>query len=188
MKRIVAIALSLCVLLSMLAMPAVAEESAAYRTLYSGEITSLNYLTTATTNEFALAANVIDTLVEYDKYGQVQPSLAESWEYDAENLTYTFKIREGAKWVKADGSVYADVTANDFVTAAKYILDAANASSTANIFYSVIAGAEAYYLGTSTPEEGQEPYPVMDFETVGVKALDDYTLQPNSLRIFHSLL
>ena len=177
MKRIVAFALSLCVLLSMLAIPAVAEESAAYRTLYSGEITSLNYLTTATTNEFALAANVIDTLVEYDKYGQVQPSLAESWAYDAENLTYTFKIREGAKWVKADGTVYADVTANDFVTAAKYILDANNASSTANIFYSVIAGAEAYYLGTSTPEEGQEPYPVMDFETVGVKALDDYTLQ-----------
>ena len=177
MKRIVAFALSLCVLLSMLVMPAVAEESAAYRTLYSGEITSLNYLTTATTNEFALAANVIDTLVEYDKYGQVQPSLAESWEYDAENLTYTFKIREGAKWVKADGTVYADVTANDFVTAAKYLLDASNASSTANIFYSVIAGAEAYYLGTSTPEEGQEPYPVMDFETVGVKAIDDYTLQ-----------
>ncbi|MBQ2834737.1 MAG: peptide ABC transporter substrate-binding protein, partial [Clostridia bacterium] len=139
--------------------------------------TSLNYLTTATTNEFAMAANVIDTLVEYDKYGQVQPSLAESWEYDEANLTYTFKLREDATWVKADGSEYAKVTAHDFVTAAKYILDAANASSTANIFYSVIEGAEAYYLGTSTPEEGQEPYPVMDFETVGVKALDDYTLQ-----------
>ena len=69
------------------------------------------------------------------------------------------------------------MTAHDFVTAAKYILDAANASSTANIFYSVIAGAEDYYLGTSTPEEGKEAYPVMDWETVGVKALDDYTLQ-----------
>ena len=168
--------LCLAIALSMAIMPAAAE-SAAYRTLYSGEITSLNYLTTATTNEFALAANVIDTLVEYDKYGQVQPSLAESWEYDHENLTYTFKIRQGAKWVRADGTEYADVTAHDFVTAAKYILDAANASSTANIFYSVIEGAEAYYLGTSTPEEGKEPYPVMDFETVGVKALDDYTLQ-----------
>ncbi|MBQ2990030.1 MAG: peptide ABC transporter substrate-binding protein [Clostridia bacterium] len=176
MKKIMALALCLAIALSICVMPAIAE-STAYRTLYSGEITSLNYLTTATTNEFALAANVIDTLVEYDKYGQVQPSLAESWEYDHENLTYTFKIREGAKWVKADGTVYADVTAHDFVTAARYLLDAANASSTANIFYSVIAGAEAYYLGTSTPEEGQEPYPVMDFETVGVKALDDYTLQ-----------
>ena len=173
MKKIVAFVLCLALCLGMTS----ALADSAYRTLYSAEITSLNYLTTATTNEFSLAANVIDTLVEYDKYGQVQPSLAESWEYDEATLTYTFKIREGAKWVKADGTVYADVTAHDFVTAAKYILDAANASSTANIFYSVIAGAEAYYLGTSTPEEGAEPYPVMDWETVGVKALDDYTLQ-----------
>ncbi len=175
MKKLMALVLCLAVAMSMAIMPAAADN--AYRTLYSGEITSLNYLTTATTNEFALAANVIDTLVEYDKYGQVQPSLAESWEYDHENLTYTFKLRQDATWVKADGTEYAKVTAHDFVTAAKYILDAANASSTANIFYSVIEGAEAYYLGTSTPEEGQEPYPVMDFETVGVKALDDYTLQ-----------
>ena len=175
MKKIMAFVLCLAIAMSMAIMPAAADN--AYRTLYSGEITSLNYLTTATTNEFALAANVIDTLVEYDKYGQVQPSLAESWEYDHENLTYTFKLRQDATWVKADGTEYAKVTAHDFVTAAKYILDAANASSTANIFYSVIEGAEAYYLGTSTPEEGAEPYPVMDFETVGVKALDDYTLQ-----------
>ena len=175
MKRIAILALCFAVMMTSLVMPAAADS--AYRTLYSGEFTTLNYLTTATTNEFAMAANVIDTLVEYDKYGQVQPSLAESWEYDEANLTYTFKLREDATWVKADGTVYANVTAHDFVTAAKYILDAANASSTANIFYSVIEGAEAYYLGTSTPEEGQEPYPVMDFETVGVKALDDYTLQ-----------
>ena len=173
MKKIIAFVLCLALCLGMTS----AFADSAYRTLYSAEITSLNYLTTATTNEFSLAANVIDTLVEYDKYGQVQPSLAESWEYDEATLTYTFKIREGAKWVKADGTVYADVTAHDFVTAAKYILDAANASSTANIFYSVIAGAEAYYLGTSTPEEGAEPYPVMDWDTVGVKAIDDYTLQ-----------
>ena len=177
MKKILSIVLCVALLMGMAAMPAAAEEASAYRTLYSGEITSLNYLTTATTNEFAVAANVIDTLVEYDKYGQVQPSLAESWEYDEAALTYTFNLRKDATWVKADGTHYANVTAHDFVTAAKYILDAANASSTANIFYSVIAGAEDYYLGTSTPEEGKEAYPVMDWETVGVKALDDYTLQ-----------
>ena len=177
MKRIMAIALCLAIMLSMCVMPAMAEEASAYRTLYSGEITSLNYLTTATANEFALAANVIDTLVEYDKYGQIQPSLAESWEYNEETLTYTFKLRQDATWVNANGEFYANVTAHDFVSAAQYILDAANASSTANIFYSVIAGAEDYYLGTSTPEEGEEPYPVTEWETVGVKALDDYTLE-----------
>lgn len=176
MKKWMALALCLALVLSLAAMPAFAQ-GAAYRTLYSGEFTSLNYLITATTNEFAMAANVIDTLVEYDKYGQVQPSLAESWTYDEANLTYTFKLREDATWVRADGTEYAKVTANDFVAAAKYILDAANASNTANIFYSVIAGAKDYYLGTSAPEEGKEPYPVMDWETVGVKALDDYTLQ-----------
>ena len=177
MKKTLALVLCLALALVACMMPGLAEETSAYRTLYSGEITSLNYLTTTTENEFSVAANVIDTLVEYDKFGEVQPSLATSWEYDEANLTYTFHLREGAKWVRADGSVYADVTAHDFVSAAKYILDAANDSSTANIFYSVIAGAEDYYLGTSTPEEGQEPYPVMDWETVGVKALDDYTLQ-----------
>ena len=177
MKKTLALVLCLALALVACMMPGLAEETSAYRTLYSGEITSLNYLTTTTENEFSVAANVIDTLVEYDRFGEVQPSLATSWEYDEANLTYTFHLREGAKWVRADGSVYADVTAHDFVSAAKYILDAANDSGTANIFYSVIAGAEAYYLGTSTPEEGQEPYPVMDWETVGVKALDDYTLE-----------
>ena len=166
MKKMIAFMLSLVMVLSMAVMPAFAEETVAYRTLYSGEITSLNYLTTATANEFALAANVIDTLVEYNKYGEVQPSLALSWEYDPENLTYTFTLREDATWVKADGSFYAKVTAQDFVTAAQYILDAKNASSTANIFYSVIVGAEDYYLGNTA-----------DFETVGVKALNEYTLQ-----------
>ena len=171
MKRILAL------MLTAFAMPAMADEPVAYRTVYSGEITSLNYLTTATTNEFALAANVIDTLVEYNKYGEIQPSLALDWAYDAENLTYTFTLRQDATWVTAKGEVYANVTAHDCVTAAKYILDAKNASSTANIFYSVVKGAKEYYNGTQVPEEGQEPAPAMDFDTVGIKALDEYTLQ-----------
>lgn len=176
MKRVMALVLCLTMMLTLFASPAAAEE-AVYRTLYSGEVSTLNYLVTSTTSEFAVAANVIDTLVEYNKFGEIQPSLATSWEYDADTLTYTFHLREDATWVRADGSYYANVTAHDFVTAAQYILDAQNASSTANNFYSVIAGAEAYYLGTCTPEEGKEPAPVMAWDTVGVKAVDDYTLQ-----------
>ena len=154
-----------------------ASETDTYRTLYSGEITSLNYLITSTTNEFAVAANIIDTLVEYDNYGQIQPSLAESWETSADGLTWTFHIRKDATWVRADGTFYANVTANDFVSSAKYILNAQNTSATADLLYGVVAGAEAYYDGTATPEAGKEAAPKMDWETVGVKALDDYTLQ-----------
>jgi len=173
-KKIISLLMVAAMMLSLA--PAFAEE-AVYTTLYSGEVTSLNYLTTSTTNEFALAANVIDTLVEYDSFGLVQPSLAESWENTNEGLTWTFKIRKGVKWVDGEGKEVAEVTAHDFVSAAKYILDAQNASGTADILYGVIEGAEEYYDGTATPKEGEEAAPKMDWDTVGIKALDDYTLE-----------
>ncbi|MBQ9196926.1 MAG: peptide ABC transporter substrate-binding protein, partial [Clostridia bacterium] len=156
--------------------PAMAD-SDTYSALYSGEITTLNYLVTTTTNEFGLCANLIDTLVEYDRYGQVQPSLATAWTTSEDGLVWTFSLRQDATWVDAEQNVIAGVTANDFVAAAQYILNAQNASSSANILYDNIVGAEAYYNGTATPEEGQEPAPMMDWDTVGIKALDDYTIE-----------
>ncbi|MDD3572410.1 MAG: peptide ABC transporter substrate-binding protein [Eubacteriales bacterium] len=174
MKRTLTLLLALLMILSLGNARA---QDATYTTLYSGEVTTLNYLTTATTNEFAVAANVIDTLVEYDRLGQVQPSLAEDWKVSEDGLTWTFYLRKDAQWVNGAGEPYAEVKADDFVAAAQYILDAANASSTADILYSVVDGAEAYYQGTATPEEGEEPAPEMPWETVGIKALDDYTLE-----------
>ena len=94
-----------------------------------------------------------------------------------DGLTWTFHLRRDAVWVNAKGEVQANVTANDFVSAAKYLLDDKNASSTANLFYSVIAGAEAYYKSTVPAAEGEAAKTPVDFETVGVKALDEYTLQ-----------
>lgn len=137
-----------------------------YNTVYSGEITTINYLVTASTNEFALAANMIDTLIDYDRYGVAQPALATEWETSEDGLTWTFKIREGVKWVTHEGEEYAETKAQDFVDSAKYILDSANESKTANILYSVIENAEAYYNGEIT-----------DFEQVGIKAKDEYTLE-----------
>ena len=51
-----------------------------FRTVYSGEISTINYLVTATTSEFGLAANFVDTLIDYDRYGVPQPCLATEWE------------------------------------------------------------------------------------------------------------
>ena len=175
MKKIVSLLLCAALMLGMVG--AVAENEVTYTALYSSEVTTLNYLITSTTNEFAIAANFIDTLVEYDMYGRMQPSLAIAWENSEDGLTWTFTLRQDATWVDGNDEVVAPVTANDFVAAAKYILNAQNASSTADILYDVVEGAEAYYLGTATPEEGAEPAPVMDWDTVGIKALDDYTLQ-----------
>ena len=180
MKKFLAALMTVSLILTcVLAGPGIAEaaEPSVFRTLYSGEISTLNYLYTATTSEFAIAANVIDTLVEYDKYGNIQPSLAESWDVSADGLTYTFHLRKGAAWVDSTGAYVADVKAQDFVTAAQWVLDAKNASNTAEILYGLVSGAEAYYLGTSTPEEGKDPYPVMEWDTVGIVAVDDATIQ-----------
>ncbi|SHE46670.1 oligopeptide transport system substrate-binding protein [Tissierella praeacuta DSM 18095] len=137
-----------------------------YSVVYSGEITTLNYLVTASTNEFSLAANMVDSLIDYDKYGVPVPGLATEWESSSDGLVWTLKIREGVKWVTYEGKEYAEVKAKDFVDAAKYLLDPKNESKTANIFYSVIKNAEEYYNGE-----------IENFNQVGVKAVNDYTLE-----------
>ncbi|MBO4299376.1 MAG: peptide ABC transporter substrate-binding protein, partial [Clostridia bacterium] len=175
MKKMVALLLSL--LLALGAVPAFAEaDEAVYRTLYSGEIGTLNYLTTGTTNEFTVSANIIDTLVERDKYGNIVPCLAESWELSDDGLTWTFHLRDGATWVTADGEYYADVTAYDFETAAQYVLDAKNDASNAWILSDYLAGAEDYYSSTELPDEGEAAPEPVDWATVGVKALDEKTI------------
>lgn len=137
-----------------------------YNTVYSDEVQTLNYLVTSTTNEFGLAANFIDTLVDYNRYGKLIPSLAKSWEVSDDGLVWTFKLREGVNWYTYDGEVYAETVAQDFVDALKYSFNPENASKTANIAYDVIKNGKAYYDGEVT-----------DFEQVGVKALDKYTLE-----------
>jgi ABC-type oligopeptide transport system substrate-binding subunit len=137
-----------------------------YKTVYSEEVTSINYLKTATNVDQLIVANLVDTLVDYNQYGIVQPGLAETWNVSDDGLTWTFNLRKGVKWVDFEGNEVAETTANDFVDAAKYLLTPVNESATANLFYGVIKNAEAYFNGEIT-----------DFAEVGVKAVDEYTLE-----------
>lgn len=133
--------------------------------LYSGELTTLNYLTTASTNEFSVLANFIDTLIDYDKYGVPKPALALEWSHK-DSKVWTFKLRKGVKWYDSNGKEKGEVKAQDFVESAKYILTKKNASSTASLLNGLLVNAKAYY-------DGKEK----DFSKVGVKAIDDYTLE-----------
>lgn len=178
-------------------------ENAVYRTLYASEVTTLNYLITGQTNELSIAANIVDGLVEYDSYGNVEPALALSWEQNEDATVWTFKIREGVMWVDKDGNEVAPVTANDWVSSARYACDANNDSSTFYTMSGVVAGADAYYdwtayqmaLATATDGTDEDGNPVKiivnedgeeeileevaeaSVEDIGVKALDDYTLE-----------
>ncbi|MCR5032880.1 MAG: peptide ABC transporter substrate-binding protein [Lachnospiraceae bacterium] len=153
-------------------------EAMEYRELYSSEVATLNYLTTSTINEMIIPANVIDTLVETDANGNLVPSLATSWEQSDDGLTWTFHLREDAKWVDNTGKEVADVVAQDFVDAMKYILTPEYEAANAQNLFGVILNAEEYYMGaTGVADENGKVWDPIDFAEVGVKAVDTYTLQ-----------
>lgn len=147
-------------------MYAAPRKSGDYTEIYSGELTTLNYLISGSANEHAMFANMMDNLVDYDKYGILRPSLALSWSESKDGLTWTFKLRPGVKWLTYDGKEYGEVTAQDWVDSAKYILTKTNASQTADVLTGVLKNSEKYFKGEVT-----------DFAQVGVKAKDKYTLE-----------
>ncbi len=164
---------------------------ATYRMLYSSEVTTLNYLTTTTTLEYQIAANVQDCLVDYDQYGNIQPGLAERWESNDDMTVWTFHLRDGIKWMDAEGKAVADVTADDFVAAARYVNDAVNDASSQYVYNTgaIVHNAQAYYDYTEyrilsqngtrdKDEEGNElvPVPEVKAEEIGVTALDQRTV------------
>ena len=102
-------------------------------------------------------------LVLYDAENVMQPALAESWEESEDGLTYTFHLRQGAKWVDAQGREIAEVTADDFVAGLQHMMDAQGGLE--YLIEGIIKNASEYISGEVT-----------DFAEVGVKAVDDYTV------------
>ena len=134
---------------------------------YDADPETWDVLATSNAADSEVLVNTYDGLVEYDMENQLQPALAESWEVSEDGLTYTFKIREGQVWVDNQGRKVADLTADDFVAGMQHMMDAMG-----GLEYLVCAGC-ANIVGTDDYVNGE----TTDFSTVGVKALDDYTLQ-----------
>jgi oligopeptide transport system substrate-binding protein len=139
--------------------------------VYSGEIGTLNYYTDGSASTYGNVALLVDGLVEFNKYGILIPNIAQTWSSSPDGLVWTFNLRRDVKWVDYTGKVVANVTANDFVTAAKYCLNQANAAYYESFYTDYFVGAQAYYDSTAP---GKTP---LNFNTVGVKAVNDYTLQ-----------
>lgn len=137
-----------------------------FRNIYNTEFTTLDYNNASTETVSHHANLVICTLVEYDKYGVIQPNLATEWTISPDGTVYTFKLRNDVNWHRLDGSVYAPATAHDFVDTAKWMLTAENACIINSNLILVLKNAKEFNEGTIT-----------DFGQVGIKALDDYTLE-----------
>lgn len=113
-----------------------------YRSLYSSEVTTMNYLVSGTTYELVVGANTIDSLVENDTFGNILPCGAESWEVSEDGLTWTFHLRAGQYWYDADGNQKDPVTANDYVAAARYVCDSAMDCANSYLMKGWIVNAE----------------------------------------------
>ncbi|QTG82606.1 ABC transporter substrate-binding protein [Arthrobacter crystallopoietes] len=87
-----------------------AAENTAVTVALTGEPVNLDFTTTAgAAIPQALMSNVYEGLVEIDQDGEIQPLLAESWELSEDRKTYTFKLREGAKFSNGEAFTAEDV-------------------------------------------------------------------------------
>lgn len=136
-----------------------------YSSVYVTDLETLDYTFSSRKTNSDHYTNFVEGLLENDQYGNLKGDMAKSWEVSDDGLTYTYHLRKGVPWVDSEGNEYgADVTANDFVTGLKHAVDVQ--SETLYIVADSIKGLSDYIDGKTN-----------DFSTVGVKAVDDYTLQ-----------
>lgn len=155
-----------------------------YKTYFTSEYPTLNYYTTIYGGVRGLAVNCQEALVEPDEYGIYQPAMAESWETNEDCTVWTFHLRQGVEWVDYQGNPTGmKVTAEDYVDAVRYIGDPLNGAYSLRVVRDLIVGLYDYYWGLDDIDSGVDTTTVRENlvasfdEKVGVKALDEYTVQ-----------
>ena len=133
--------------------------------VYTQDPDTLDYSISNKKSTSEFTGNAVDGLLEVDKYGNLIPSLAKDWTVSKDGLTYTYKLRKGVKWMTSEGEEYGgEVKAQDFVTGLKHAAD--KKSQAIYLVQKSVKGLDDYVSGKTS-----------DFSTVGVKAIDDYTIQ-----------
>ena len=168
-KRVLSAGLTFAATLLLAACGQSGSDTKTYSSTFSGNPTTFNYLLDYYADNTAIITNLVDGLLENDNHGNLVPSLAEDWSVSSDGLTYTYKLRKDAKWFTADGEEYAPVKAQDFVTGIKYAVD--NKSQAIDLIQNSIKGLNDYITGADS-----------DFSKVGVKAIDDQTVEYTLVR------
>ena len=153
-----------------------------YPLLATRELETFNILYSQRAEDSENLTNLIDGLLETDPWGNLIPAIAREWGTNDGGLTWTFKLRQGVKWVDMNGNAKADCNARDWGTALEWILnfhknDSANTSMPAEL----LKGAEDYYEWTKTLSAAEGKALKADsgsrfFQMVGIQIPDDYTI------------
>ena len=148
----------------------------------SRELETFNILYSQRLEDTENLTNLVDGLLESDTKGELVPCIAEEWGTEDGGLTWTFKLREGVKWVDMNGQEKADCNAQDFATGLEWVLNFyKNDSSNTTMPIEMIKGASEYYEYTKTLSEEEAKALTAGEgskfrEMVGLETPDDYTV------------
>jgi oligopeptide transport system substrate-binding protein len=106
-----------------------------------------------------IMSNVYEGFSALGESGGIEPALAESWEAHADNLGFTFKLREGVKFHSG-----REFTAKDVKYTLEQLLLPGNKAGLNAEYLDTIVGAAQVKDGSTTDLEG-------------VKVVDDYTVE-----------
>lgn len=132
------------------------------------ELATWDAIASSFTSDQYFIAPTYSPLMEYDTKDKQQYALAESVDVSEDGTVYTFHLRKGVKWVDQQGREVGEVTADDWVASMEHVIDNNDALG----YLMTVSGGcgiknyDAYISGDVT-----------DFAEVGVKAVDNYTLE-----------
>ena len=146
------------------------------------ELETFNILYTQRQEDSENLTSLVDGLLESNPKGELVPCIAEEWGSEDGGLTWTFKVREGVKWVDVNGNEKADCNAQDFATGLEWVLNFyKNDSNNTAMPIEMIKGAKEYYEYTKTLSEDEAKALTAGEgskfrEMVGLETPDDHTL------------
>ncbi|MGX8680867.1 MAG: ABC transporter substrate-binding protein, partial [bacterium] len=167
-KRLAALAVAVCMLAGCGKSGGSGDAAKTFRFGSEGDVQSMD---SAYIDE-GMSFNAIhlqqEGLTMNDESGKVVNGVAESYKVSKDGKTYTFKIRDNAKWDNGD-----DVTAHDFVFAWK------RAFKVTGLYYYMFGDDAAHIVGgaeaVAATDDGKLTDEILD--KLGVKAIDDKTLE-----------
>ena len=172
MKKMTAMLLASAMVLGCAAGVMAEEEESSVTVAIGSQFTTLDpALNTEVVNNYAISHMYAGMFIK-DENNDALNELCDSYEVSDDGLVYTFKLVEGAVW--SDG---VEITANDFVYSYLRALSyGADNAWAVNDLVNYVEGAAEY--NEAALEIGEDfDCTVEDASYVGIKALDDYTLE-----------
>ena len=163
MKKVLTLAIALCMMLSIF-MPAASAEEIKVLNSYETtvrEMETFNAHKSQAAVDLNILSNTTEALLTNDPAGALIPAAAKEYSSPDGGQTWVFTLNDGMVWSDKDGNVKADVVAEDWLWGLEWVLNyAKNESANTSMPIEMIKGAGDYYDYTkklaASAEDGGE--------------------------------